>query len=704
MTNGKILDFNNALQARELEAYLASDQGPDRDKVLDGLNGSAEQFIAWLFPSAIITPRNARVGNVYGSPGTSLVIETRGSKRGVWSDFADPSQKGGNLIDLYMAARNVGFKEALTDLADWVGHGTRPEINYQREQAVRKLKRVERDLGPQKGEWHYVDAEGSIIASVYRFEPEPGQKEFLPWDAVKKRYGNPDVRPLYNLPGVLQNASVVVCEGEKAAQALIDRGIAATCVMGGSNSPLERTDLTPLAGREIIIWPDNDEPGRKFAAGFALAVREAASAVRILEVPQDTTEGWDAADAAQEGRDLEALLNIHADLPTAVMAGSPFAPKSFKAALLATIPKRRWLVGYRLQRGKVTGGVAPGGVGKSSFSLATAIAIAVNDPRLTGEEIHESGPTLVIYNEEDEDEVYRRIDAICRFWNIDPARLEGCLHMMCSVSGELKVVTIDRHGTAVVMPEVALMVDFCLRHGIVYMCCDPFITFHNMPENDNTNIDIAARQFSKIAHEANVAIDLLHHISKGGDSESHAGDISRARGAASIGAAIRNSYTLAAMSEDTGAKLNIPASERVRFVRFDDGKRNYSLRSGEPVWLYLETVRVTSGDDVGVIRPYDFTAFSEAAKEEREERLNLEREETLSLVASLMAVPEMPLKTVAVMFAKEFKKSDRWARDRIEMVIPKAPTKAEMHDCSLWLERSGPAATAPIHIIKERKS
>src|SRR5690606_35506765 len=113
----------------------------------------------------------------------------------------------------------------------------RPEVRYQREQALRKLKRFERDLGPQKGEWHYTDADGQIIASVYRFEPEPSDKEFLPWDAVRRRYGNPDVRPLYNLPGVLKSPYVVVCEGEKAADALIRQAITATAVMGGSNSP-----------------------------------------------------------------------------------------------------------------------------------------------------------------------------------------------------------------------------------------------------------------------------------------------------------------------------------------------------------------------------------------------------------------------------------------------------------------------------------
>lgn len=316
---GNILDFNQALDQRELETYLASDKSADREQVLAGLNASAEQFIAWLFPSAIITPRNARVGNIHGSPGSSLVIETRGDKRGVWSDFGDPSSKGGNLIDLYMAARDVGFATALKECAEWVGHGTRPEINYQREQLVRKAKRVERDLGLVKGEWHYTDAEGTIIASVYRFEPDDGGKEFLPWDAVKRRWGNPDVRPLYNLPELLKSPSVVITEGEKAAKALNDRGIVATCVMGGSNSPLDRTDLEPLKGKEVTIWPDADEPGRKFAANFSLAVQDIAGSVRVIEPPDDAPEGWDAADT-----DTPEIILGHAVAPRETKPSLPF--------------------------------------------------------------------------------------------------------------------------------------------------------------------------------------------------------------------------------------------------------------------------------------------------------------------------------------------------------------------------------------------
>jgi len=363
-----VLDFNNALREKELEAFLARDDAPDKDKVLAGLVQEVEQFSAWLFPSAIVTRNQILVGDVYGSPGTSLKIETKGAKRGLWKDFADPSQKGGDLIGLYMAARGVAFPQALQDLSEWVGKGQRPEVNYQRAQLVRKLKKVERDLGPPVGSWHYTDAEGSIVATVYRFEPEPGSKEFLPWDAVKRRYGNPDIRPLYNIPGILRSPSVVFVEGEKAAQALIDRGIEATCVMGGSNSPLDRTDLTPLQGKKVTIWPDADEPGRKFAAGVAQALKDIAADITLVEPPEDAPQGWDAADTDEPGRYLG-----QAEAPTA----QQLAPLPLEwAGEAKPVIDGFWLIDDWLPSSGIAAVYGHPGSGKSFLALHMAAHIA----------------------------------------------------------------------------------------------------------------------------------------------------------------------------------------------------------------------------------------------------------------------------------------------------------------------------------------
>lgn len=376
MTN--ILDFNNALRERELEAYLKSGVADDSraDRIRDGLNACAESFIAWMFPAAVFDRRCAKIGNTHGDPGFSLTIETKGSKVGVWKDFGNPDQKGGDLIGLYMAAKGVSFPKALEDLADWIGQGTRPEVNYERQRLAAKAKRVERDLGAPKGEWHYTDADNNIIASVYRFEPAEGGKEFLPWDAVKGAWGNPPVRPLYNIPGILRSRTVVICEGEKAAKALNDRGITATAVMGGCNSPLERTDLEPLRDREVVIWPDADEPGWKFATGFALALQDIAGSVRIIELPDGVTKGWDAADAVAEGKDIAALVEL-GRVPTSEQL-SPL-PLEW-AGSAEPVLDGFWLIDDWLPSSGIAAIYGHPGCGKSFFALNMAAHVAAGKP------------------------------------------------------------------------------------------------------------------------------------------------------------------------------------------------------------------------------------------------------------------------------------------------------------------------------------
>lgn len=68
--------------------------------------------------------------------------------------------------------------------------------------------------------------------------------------------------PVYNRGRIDQAGTVVLVEGEKCVHALHDIGIVATTTPGGAGKS-EYCDLTPLAGKKCVLWPDNDEPGRK---------------------------------------------------------------------------------------------------------------------------------------------------------------------------------------------------------------------------------------------------------------------------------------------------------------------------------------------------------------------------------------------------------------------------------------------------------
>jgi len=179
--------------------------------------------------------------------------------------------------------------------------------------------------------WRYPDADGETLFYVCRWNEPDGGKRILPlsWFAREGwRFGHwPDARPLYSLDALAENpnAPVVVVEGEKAADAaarIFSKSIATTS-SGGANA-CAKTDWTPLAGRRVLIWPDHDEPGAKYARDVAAIL--AALDCQVSIVAADTlaaqfdsgdVKSWDAADALADGLDVAALRKAAASLAKA---------------------------------------------------------------------------------------------------------------------------------------------------------------------------------------------------------------------------------------------------------------------------------------------------------------------------------------------------------------------------------------------------
>ena len=126
-------------------------------------------------------------------------------------------------------------------------------------------------------------------------------------------------RPLYRLPSVLAQPGerVFVCEGEKAADAAVSVGLLATTSAGGARAA-DKTDWTPLAGRDVVILPDNDEAGAKYAADVAnilvkLTPPARVHVVHLRDAWPDLPEGGDIADLVQR-EDAERIKGKLAEL------------------------------------------------------------------------------------------------------------------------------------------------------------------------------------------------------------------------------------------------------------------------------------------------------------------------------------------------------------------------------------------------------
>lgn len=157
---------------------------------------------------------------------------------------------------------------------------------------------LERQQGKRSALWTYHDAQGEPVGLVIRWDRIEG-KDIRP----VARHGDiwrigamPEPRPLYGLPLLATAVRVVVCEGEKSADAARALGFVATTSAGGSQAA-SKTDWQPLAGKEVWILPDNDLPGRKYADAVAgiLAKLTPAPVLRIVELP-DLPERGDIVD------------------------------------------------------------------------------------------------------------------------------------------------------------------------------------------------------------------------------------------------------------------------------------------------------------------------------------------------------------------------------------------------------------------------
>lgn len=295
-----MLDFNDTppLVPRDLDA--------EREAIRAELLARLESVLAALFPAGRKRGGKFLIGDVLGSPGDSLEIVLDGEKAGLWTDRA--TGDGGDIFALIAAHLGIGvlhdFPRVLDAASDLIGRS--------RSAPARKTSKKDApvdELGPATAKWDYLDEAGHLIAVVYRYDPPGQKKQFRPWDAKRRKMTPPDPRPLYNQPGMASAAQVVLVEGEKCAQALIEAGIVATTAMHGANAPVDKTDWSPLSGKSVLIWPDRDKPGWEYATVAAQAILSAgAKSCHILYPPEEATEGWDAADAIAEGFDVATFL------------------------------------------------------------------------------------------------------------------------------------------------------------------------------------------------------------------------------------------------------------------------------------------------------------------------------------------------------------------------------------------------------------
>ena len=172
--------------------------------------------------------------------------------------------------------------------------------------------------------YDYQDEAGNLLLQVARMQPKTFRQR------RKDDYGQwvwsvKGVRVVpYHLPQLLANPDrvVFVVEGEKDVHTLERLGCVATCNAGGAQK-WTSDHAAYLQGRDVVILPDNDNPGRQHAEQVAASLGGIACTVKVLPLP-GLAEKADVTDWAANGGTKMALTNLALTCPIWVPGQTPW--------------------------------------------------------------------------------------------------------------------------------------------------------------------------------------------------------------------------------------------------------------------------------------------------------------------------------------------------------------------------------------------
>ncbi|BDG76715.1 AAA family ATPase [Wolbachia pipientis] len=469
-----------------------------KEQLRTQLLSNIRSCLSYLLPRGTFRGDKFYVGDLKGNQGKSMIVELTGSKAGLWHDFS--TGEGGDIFDLWAAVTGKNqFTDTIEDIAKWIGYSEKNNT-----------------LGQPTASWNYYDESDQVIVTVYRYNTDSG-KRYLPFDVKRSSFTLPETRPLYNIPGIMKSDKVILVEGEKCADALIEQGMTATTAMLGANAPIEKTDWSPLKGKHVIIWPDNDEPGKQYAEKVVKKLTFlGVLSLTLLEIPENKPKGWDSADGIEEKMNISEFIenNSKKIIVKQLLNIQEWSVERF----IGPVPEQKFLVEGLFPLGVTSILAAMGDTGKGMLLLDLALKVASrkDQPCGFGPLVTEHGSVVIFSAEDDMSEIHRRLerlDSQCerlkykdRLFIVPLPNVSGSLTIIKSVSG--KVIETS--------PEFELITKQLNKiKNLKLIVFDPLASFVHADLNTDPAVgDYLMSLLSDLAGSTGASIITAHHMRK----------------------------------------------------------------------------------------------------------------------------------------------------------------------------------------------
>tara|TARA_Y100001938_G_scaffold86638_1_gene118880 strand:- start:298 stop:2250 length:1953 start_codon:yes stop_codon:yes gene_type:complete len=304
----------------------------------------------------------------YGNKG-SLVVSIGNA---TWFDFEN--DEGGGIVDLIKRE-----SREVNDILNLCGYDLAPQPFVVKPPSV-GAKSI------SNAEMHKLQSEAIISL---RYSPDFVVMRFPENHKIKQKYAPFTKmidgkwcmkRPNGLLPIYFKNQypdkPILINEGEKAtiASEKIWQGDSVTW-HGGVNA-WQKADWSPIEGREVIIFPDNDEAGKKCANDLSDHLRRQKCKVKVVEPPKDFAEKDDLYDALQSNyfKTPEELVLFINKQEQKIPRGS-LRFQTVKEAIL-NVENPKWLIEGCFEQEKLITVFGEPKSGKSFIAIAMACAVA----------------------------------------------------------------------------------------------------------------------------------------------------------------------------------------------------------------------------------------------------------------------------------------------------------------------------------------
>ena len=394
----------------------------------------------------------------------------------------------------------------------------------------------DQDTGPPRSSiattYDYTDEHDNLLFQVVRKQPKGFYQRRPDGSGGWVNKLGDCRRVLYRLPELVAADAddwVFLVEGEKDTDRLRSLGLVATTVPGGAGK--WRDEYTgSLQGRQVVVIPDNDEPGRTHADSVATALYGHARDIKVLPLP-GVPEHSDVSDWLEDGHTRDELLALVESTRTSDPASvqsvqnvhTQAVPSVNKLNTLITwaedLPEPedladRQIWGPFASRGALALWSGIAGVGKSTLAYGLAVHAARGE-EFGGLQLPDQGVKVLLLDLETPEALRSaKLDAITEgsrpigqiaFWN-ETARVSVNDLIRAIREGETSLVIIDTL-------SIAFPVD---------------------SEDDNAAATEQMRSIKRVAAETDAAVIAIHHLGKGEQTE---GGVYSARGASARPAA-----------------------------------------------------------------------------------------------------------------------------------------------------------------------